>query len=160
MFGNNIGGPFIMPGNMSYGPMMYGAPTIGRTMLRNAPIMGARGGLGSLLGIGRAAGTGARSLNIGGLLNNASKALGVVNQMVPIVKEVGPMMNNMRSMLKIASIFKDETDTNKSKETSKVVEEKKEVVDTTNTKENSTSINNDSTTKYKSSINNEPNFFL
>ena len=111
-----------------YGPMMNSAPMMGSTMMRGTPIMGssmmrgagamgARGGLGSLFGIGRTAGAGAGSFNLGSLLNGASKALGVVNQAIPIVKEVGPMMNNMRSMLKIASIFKDETDSSNSKTT-------------------------------------------
>jgi len=51
-----------------------------------------------------------RGINWGGLLNNAQRALGVVNQAIPLVRQVGPMFNNMKSMLKLASIFKDETD--------------------------------------------------
>ena len=51
-----------------------------------------------------------RGINFGSLLNNASRTLGVVNQAVPLVKQVGPMFNNMKSMLKLASAFKDETD--------------------------------------------------
>ena len=47
------------------------------------------------------------------MINNTSKTLGIINQSIPIVKQVGPMMNNMKSMLRIASIFKDETDTPK-----------------------------------------------
>lgn len=74
------------------------------------------------LGIGASRGLGAgllsrggilRGINWGGLLNGASKTLGVVNQAVPLVRQVGPMFNNMKSMLKIASVFKDETDTPK-----------------------------------------------
>jgi hypothetical protein len=51
-----------------------------------------------------------KSINWGGLLNNASKTLGVVNQAIPLVKQAGPMFNNMKSMMRLASVFKDETD--------------------------------------------------
>ena len=51
-----------------------------------------------------------KSINWSGIINNTSKTLGIINQSIPIVKQVGPMMNNMKSMLRIASIFKDETD--------------------------------------------------
>lgn len=53
-----------------------------------------------------------RSINWTGLINNASKTLGIVNQAIPLVKQVGPMVNNVKSMIKIASVFKDETDHN------------------------------------------------
>lgn len=52
-----------------------------------------------------------KSFNWGGLINNTSKTLGIINQTIPLVRQVGPMVGNMRSMLKIASAFKDETDT-------------------------------------------------
>ena len=45
------------------------------------------------------------------LINNTSKTLGIINQTIPVVKQVGPMFGNMKSMIKLASIFKDETDT-------------------------------------------------
>lgn len=51
-----------------------------------------------------------KGINWGSLITNTSKTLNVVNQAIPLVRQVGPMMNNMRSMLRIASIFKDETD--------------------------------------------------
>ena len=52
-----------------------------------------------------------KAINWTGMINNTSKTLGIINQTIPVVKQVGPMMNNMKSMLKIASVFKDETDT-------------------------------------------------
>ena len=51
-----------------------------------------------------------KAINWTGFINNTSKTLGIINQTIPLVKQVGPMMNNMKSILKIASIFKDETD--------------------------------------------------
>ena len=88
------------------------------SMARGAMVNGARG-LGSNIGIGRGInlfqrlGNGIhalRGINWSGIINNTSKTLGVINQAIPVVKQVGPMMNNVRSMLKIASVFKDETD--------------------------------------------------
>ena len=152
----------MMPNSMSYGPMMRSIPMMASRNMINGPLLGGtRGGLSSLLGFGRSphvAGSllsGTRSFNLGGLLNSASKALGVVKEAIPIVKEVGPMMNNMKSMIKIASIFKDETDTVNTKTTNKNTEKREEK---TSIKENSTTDN--STTVNKSSVNNEPNFFL
>ena len=148
MYGNNFGYPFMggmpsqivppMTGNMM-GPMM-GAP------LRSA----GGGGLRSLLGLGRTS-TGTSSFNFTSLLNGASKTLGVVKDAIPVVKEVGPMMNNIRSMLKIASVFKDETDTTK-----------KEGTTSSNIASSNTSSNNTTTQKveYTNQTNNQPNFFL
>ena len=56
-----------------------------------------------------------KRLNWGNLITNTSKTLGVINQTIPIVKQVRPMIGNMRSMLKLASVFKDETDINPKK---------------------------------------------
>ena len=51
-----------------------------------------------------------RGINWSNIIQHTSKTLGVINQAIPVVRQVGPMMNNVRSMLKIASVFKDETD--------------------------------------------------
>lgn len=147
MYGNNFGYPFIggfstppMSGNM-ISPMMQ------------APLRGAStGGLRSLLGLGKSTGgIASRGFSFTNLLNGASKTLGVVKDAIPVVKEVGPMMNNMRSMLKIASVFKDETDTSQKKE------------DTLSNDKVSTSTSNNITNnnqKSNNSTNNQPNFFL
>ena len=79
------------------------------------------------------------------LINNTSKTLGIINQGIPLVKQVGPVMNNMRSMMKIASIFKDETDSN-NKNTNKKY----------NSRNNSYNENN---LHYKS-YDNSPTFFI
>lgn len=119
----------------------------------NAPIMGTgfnsiprSGGLFSrLLG----ARIGSRSFSWGSLLNNASKTLSVINQAVPLVKQVGPIYNNMKSMLKIASLFKDETEpVSKSNNINNSVNN---ISNTDEQKEN-TIINNN--------YSNSPNFFI
>lgn len=165
MYGNNFGYPFMnsmgsgtMMGQM--GPAMgmgqMGAPMgMGRAA---APMGGGMtGGLRSLLGLAPrgAAGAGmARSgFSFSNLLNGASKTLGVVNQAIPIVKQVGPMMNNMKSMLKIASVFKDETDT-----TSLKKEGNSSNVD--NSTNNSSPKEETSTETINIQTNNSPNFFL
>ena len=170
MYGNGINNPFMMS-NMPAGmirsaPMMGGMmnPSImGNSMMRGASLAGApRGGLSSLLGLGGRGGllSGARSFNLSGLLNNTSKALGVVREAIPIVKEVGPMVGNMKQILKIASVFKDETDTTTRSQTSseKLTNTKENDENITTIKEKDTSIT--STTINNSSFSNEPNFFL
>ena len=96
MYGNNFGYPFM--GGM---PSQIVPPMTGNMMgpMIGAPLRSGGGGLRSLLGLGRAS-TGTSGFNFASLLNGASKTLGVVKDAIPVVKEVGPMMNNMRSMLK------------------------------------------------------------
>lgn len=179
MFGNYYGGPGMIS-NMGFGPMTgtgsmmgmgpmmgttmgRGLGNLGRGMAAQGAIGGAQG-IGSLgrLGAGARAGSGIlsglRGVNWSGLLNNASKTLGVVKEAIPIVKEAGPMMHNMKSMLKIASVFKDETDVGSTKNTSSreftsegISGQKENISINTNT--DSSRINSDS-------ISNEPNFFL
>lgn len=98
----------------------------------------------------RAGAGAARTINWSGLLNNASKTLNVINQAIPVVKQVGPMYNNMKSMLKVASLFKDETDP----------------VSNNNSKKTNINSNNDEKNKEKentiinSNYSNSPSFFI
>lgn len=152
MYGNYMGGPFMMP-NMSYGPILNSTMAINSipsTMARGSSL---GSGLRSLLGLGGArnlAGGVSRGINWSLLLNNTSKTLGVVREAIPIVKEVGPMMNNMKSMLKVASVFKDATDVN-SENTSNDR--------SNNIKSTTDNFNNQNSTK-TNITQNEPNFFL
>ena len=104
---------------------------------------------------------GLKSINWGGLLNNASKTLGVINQAVPLVKQVGPMYNNMRSMLKVASLFKDET--SPSVKTNNV-SNKNNTSNRNNVSNKNNTRNNNVIEKEKTIINsnysNSPNFFI
>ena len=94
--------PFFIPGYQIYN-MPLNMATRAAASTRGA-------GLFSRLGLGNIF-SGLRRVNWGGLINNTSRTLGIINQTIPLVRQVGPMVNNMRSMLKVASIFKDETDT-------------------------------------------------
>ena len=79
--------------------------------------------------------------------------IGTEHILYGLVKEVRPMMHNMRSMLKIASVFNDETTTsntqnNKIKENTNKPETNNKTTD---------SINTSTTSSIKT---NTPNFFL
>jgi len=50
-----------------------------------------------------------RGFNLSSILTNAQKTLNVVNQAIPVIKQMGPMVNNMKTMFKLASAFRDET---------------------------------------------------
>ena len=154
MYGNNFGYPFMggMP-NQMISPMTRNMMGPVMSPLNRGISQG--GGLRSLLGLGRTTSPGgltSRGFSFSNLLNGASKTLGVVRDAIPVVKEIGPMMNNMKSMLKIASVFKDETDTTKKE-------------DTTSPNIASSNINSNNTTttqkvEYTNQTNNQPNFFL
>lgn len=156
MYGNNFRGPFIQP-YTTYTPIMRttAMPMIGMQTGRT----GLGGGLRALLGLGgRGTLAGTRGINWSSLLGNASRALNVVNQAIPIVKEVGPMINNMKSMIKIASIFKDETDTTPTRVTNNNMQSQNTTqVETSNITKESDTI---SSTTINQNNNNEPNFFL
>lgn len=153
MFGNNFGYPFMggMP-NQMIPPMTRNMVGPAMSPLNRGISQG--GGLRSLLGLGRTTSPGglaSRGFSFSNLLNGASKTLGVVRDAIPVVKEIGPMMNNMKSMLKIASVFKDETDT----------KEKKEETSSNINNNDQNNITNKEKTDYSyNQSNNSPNFFL
>ena len=100
--------PFYIPGYsmpLTAPTLMRGLPQTG--LIANTARTAGTSGLFSKLGTSL---SGIKSINWGGLINNTSKTLGIINQTIPIVKQVGPMVNNMRSMIQVASLFKDETD--------------------------------------------------
>ncbi len=124
--------PFFIP---RFG--LYNIPTnaITRSTLLNTRNFGLFKGLGNIA-------SSIKKINWSSLINNTSKTLGIVNQTIPLVRQIGPMFTNVKSMLKIASVFKDETDI-KSKITNTTnnnfTKEKNNIVN----KEEKTFINND-----------------
>ncbi len=50
---------------------------------------------------------GVKSFNWSGLLSNVQKTLGIVNQAIPMVKQVSPIVNNAKTMFKIMNEFND-----------------------------------------------------
>lgn len=153
MFGNNFGYPFMggMP-NQMISPMTRNMMGPAMSPLNRGISQGRS--LRSLLGLGRTTSPGgltSRGFSFSNLLNGASKTLGVVRDAIPVVKEIGPMMNNMKSMLKIASVFKDETDTK---------EKKEETSSNINNNDQNNSTNKEKTDYSYNQSNNSPNFFL
>ena len=130
---------YFMPNMFRQVPMGYA--NIVPYALNSAP----RGILGKLGVLNN----GIKGINWGGLLNNTSKTLGVINQAIPIVKQAGPILNNMRSMVKLATAFKNEKK-NKNTSIKKDIEKSKQVIT------NNTSLNNEDL------VNNNymPNFFI
>ena len=63
-----------------------------------------------------------RSINWNNILNNTQRTLGIINQAIPIVYQVRPLINNARTLFRVASAIndndEDETDNNISNENS------------------------------------------
>ena len=57
-----------------------------------------------------------RTFNFSNFLNNASKPLNVVNQAIPVIKEVKPIFRNMGTVLKIVNGLNQKEDTKITKE--------------------------------------------
>jgi hypothetical protein len=119
-------------------PLMGGA-------LRTSPLsslLGARSAAPAVSALGGA--TKASTFTFSGLLNGASKTLGVINQAIPIFYQVKPIINNAKTMYRVAkeinSNDRKNTSTNSSNNNSN-----------NNTKTNNVSNNNDV---------NKPNFFI
>lgn len=49
---------------------------------------------------------GIKNMNWSGILSNIQKTLGIVNQAIPMVKQVSPIMQNAKTMFKIMNEFK------------------------------------------------------
>lgn len=47
-------------------------------------------------------------VNWGSLLTNTQRTLGVINQAIPVVKQISPLLNNAKTMFKVMSEFKKE----------------------------------------------------
>ena len=88
-----------------------------------------------------------KNINWVNFINNTSKTLGVINQTIPLVKQASPMLRNIKSVLKLASVFKDETDPIKNKQIKKEETNQKEEKMNTEKKEVDNS-------------NNQPTFFI
>ena len=97
-----------------------------------------------------------RSFNWSGLLSGANKTLNVVNQTIPLVRQAGPMFNNMKSMLKLARAFGGETtrgNTNNSNNNRISISNVNNISNNINNKENVVQ-------KKEGDNNNYPNFFI
>lgn len=157
---SGFGAPGAFGGPASYGNIgmmrgaMNGIGAMNGAALRGGTAAGGSlgGGLRSLLGLGGRGAAIGRGINWTSLLNNTSKTIGVVKEAIPIVKEAGPMLRNMKSIIKVASVFKDETDTTSGGNDGDVKSTTTDLGNGTYSTDNSNLSSN-----YNS---NEPNFFL
>lgn len=134
MYGNN----YFVPYGMNYS-MPLGMGLRGTTIVPKTGLLGRLGGISGAV----------RGINWGGLLNNASRTLGVINQAIPVIKQAGPMINNMKSMMRLATAFKNETSP-KSKSINKDIEKSTEIINNYKNEEKKEIDNTD----------NMPNFFI
>lgn len=67
-------------------------------------------------------------LNFSSILSGTTKALNFVNQAIPVVKQVSPIMKNAKTMFRVMNEFK-KTDIG-STSTPKLIEERKEEIPT------------------------------
>lgn len=51
---------------------------------------------------------GISSINWSNILNNTQKSLGIINQAIPLVYQIKPIVNNAKTMFKIAGAIKDD----------------------------------------------------
>lgn len=58
-------------------------------------------------------------INWSTILSNTQKTLNIVNQSIPVIKQMGPMINNTKTMFKIMNEFK-KVDTPKKQENKKI----------------------------------------
>lgn len=82
---------------MNYYSPYFSYPQITPTTLNN------NGLIGNIVGK-------AKGLNWSSILSNIQKTLGIVNQTIPMVKQISPIMSNAKTMFKIMNEFK-KTDT-------------------------------------------------
>lgn len=78
------------------------------------------------------AATAFRGINFGSLLDGAGKTLGVINQAIPIVYQVKPIINNAKTMFKIADELKNTNTTSNITNTSNISDTSKTTEDITN----------------------------
>lgn len=136
-----------MHGNSIYPPYYGGMPNFSRGLTGISLSMPRGSYLFQKLG--------SRGFNLSSILTNTQKTLGVINQAIPIVKQAGPMVNNMKTMFKLAGAFKDETDKNTPK--------KIEFITNNNISNNPSNINannSNNINNYSYNTSNGPEFFI
>ncbi len=70
-------------------------------------------------GAGAVAATTSSGINWGNILANTQKSLGIINQAIPLVYQVKPMINNAKTMFKLAGAIKSGDTSSSSSSSSK-----------------------------------------
>lgn len=90
-------------------------------------------------------------LSLGSIMSGTQKTLGFINQAIPVIKQVSPVVRNAKTMFKVMNEFK-KTDTPKKTEKNKLNE-------INNTNKAVETKSNENNTVYEQ-INNGPTFFI
>lgn len=90
------------------------------------------------------------NLSFSKILNGTQKVLGVANQAIPLVKQVGPVINNAKTMFRIMNEFK------KGDSKPRASNKQNNIVNTNNRQNNNYNVQTN--TNYSS--NNGPTFFM
>ena len=118
--------------------MNYYSPYFGYTPSYINPTN--KGILNGLLG-------GVKGINWSNILSNIQKTLGIVNQTIPMVRQISPIMNNAKTMFRIMNEFK------KTDLPNQTITEQKDI---TEEKNENTNLNNQENIAYD----NMPTFFI
>ncbi|MDO5003144.1 MAG: VrrA/YqfQ family protein [bacterium] len=107
---------------------MYNNPFIYQSLYRPSLISRLFGGASAARGI-------AGGINWGNILSNTQKGLGIINQAIPLVYQIKPIISNAKTMFKIADAIKDggSSDNNTKNTTSSNIE-----IDSSNSNYNTT----------------------
>ena len=79
--------------------------------------------LSRLFGGSSLARTATSGINWGNILSNTQKGLGIINQAIPLVHQVKPIINNAKTMFKIADALKDDKKISTSNQEEKKIEQ-------------------------------------
>ena len=85
----------FMPNMVNSAPVRM-MPQATSTIPRISSLLG-----GAKVGTAGAAASGASKITFSGILNGASKTLGVINQAIPVFYQVKPIWNNARTMFRV-----------------------------------------------------------
>jgi len=104
-----------------------------------APLTATRPGLFGMLS--RGAG---RGITLSSIINGTQRTLGLVNQAIPLVKQVTPVMKNAKTMFRVMNEFKkvDAPTTNNSNVNSSVVNDSNQNLSSEITSEDKTYVSN------------------
>lgn len=67
-----------------------------------------------------------KTINWGNLLEGTQKTLGVINQAIPVVYQIKPIINNAKTIFKIAGSLKEDNNPQAAKENQEIKIEEKE----------------------------------
>lgn len=99
------------------------------------------------------------NLTFGSIVNGTQKTLGFINQVIPVVKQARPMINNAKTMFKVMNEFK-KTDKPKTSFTDKVNKTVNNIKNNVNTNININTPEKEETVDTQNVLSEGPTFFI